>query len=45
MGDEYVRADEVAALIAAEREACAAIVRDRIGVEGYGVAQTIRNRK
>lgn len=29
----------------AEREACAALVHDRLGADGYGVAQMIRARK
>lgn len=40
-------ADEIERLskaVAAEREACAQLVHDRLGADGYGVAQMIRAR-
>lgn len=30
--------------VAVERAACAQLVHDRLGADGYGVAQMIRNR-
>lgn len=44
MGVCYVHEDRVAEAIAAEREACAKLVHDRLGADGYGVAQMIRAR-
>jgi len=36
--------EEIDSAVLAEREACATIVHDRLGVDGYGVAKLIRSR-
>lgn len=43
-GEPNTLREDIEKAILAEREACAALVHDRLGADGYGVAQMIRAR-